>query len=510
MNPHNISLFCMTFLMGGITLVPSLAQAGPDTFGQGNGQDGALNVTTASTIINAYTGVTTAVQGATTLDVEDASSIQVGDLIMVWQTSATLATPPASGDQAAIDLASVGVGHWEFARVTAVAGTTVTVSEALLHTYQADGGQVITVPEYTSVDVADAASITAPDWDGNSGGIVVMLSQGDITLTGTAEIDVTGKGFRGGQINNDGGIERTGCTALDGISPENGEKGEGILFDFYGIAHGARGNRASGAGGANCHNAGGGGGGHGGTGGAGGLSWGGDGSRDVGGLGGASLTYDFNGYLSFGGGGGSGHQNNSVGSDGGDGGGAILLRASSLLGTGSLIADGLSAADVGNDGAGGGGAGGAIALDMQSNVECFLASVKGGNGGSNSTNDHGTGGGGAGGRFFSSAVSNLCIPDIANGTSGTLANGDPYGATPEVTNEPAILGTVSLSNQLCTVNTAYTLDEIIIGPGVSGTWSTPTPYQALQTANGGASSYQWSGQFKRHRDRRNQGHRRLM
>ena len=67
----------------------------------------------------------------------------------------------------------------------------------LINTYN-EFTQVVRVPNYTNAQVN--GTLTAKDWDGSSGGILVFIDHGQLKLN--ADIDVTGKGFRGGALHN--------------------------------------------------------------------------------------------------------------------------------------------------------------------------------------------------------------------------------------------------------------------------------------------------------------------
>ena len=242
-----------------LMLAAESAFAGPDYFGLGNGQDGAQTITTANTVINTYTGIVSAAPLSTSFDVDNGAAVAAGDLVMLWQTSGADASNPVLGDQGPFDLSTLGVGHWEFARVTAVNNNTLTVADGLLNTYT-DQAQVIVVPEYTSLTVDAAGSITAQDWDGDTGGIVIALVQGALTLQGN--IDVSARGFRGGVRTN--GNSNNGCTALTETTARGARRGEGLSPGRFTTDEVGRGNHTSGAGGGVCHNSGGAGGGHGG------------------------------------------------------------------------------------------------------------------------------------------------------------------------------------------------------------------------------------------------------
>src|SRR4029077_7903605 len=102
---------------------------------------------------------------------------------------------------------------------------------------------------------------------------------------------------------------------------------------------------------------------------------------DVGGLGGAALTFaPLTDSFLLGGGGGAGHGFNSAGTDGAAGGGVIFVRAAALAGAGVIDASGVAADTSGTSGAGGGGAGGTVAIQVTGSAVCNVT-VHGGNGG---------------------------------------------------------------------------------------------------------------------------------
>jgi len=308
--------------------------------------------------------------------------------------------------------------------------------------------QVIRIPEYTSLTVPRGTSLIAKRWDGSSGGVLAFLATGPIVNDGL--ISASGVGFRPGIVVNDNRVvDILGCTAMDEVPVDGGQKGEGIALSRYGPLNNGRGNVANGGGGADCHNSGGGGGGNGGAGGKGGRSWDGDGSRDVGGLGGGALVYSMLDHLTLGGGGGAGHENNDAGSSGGRGGGAIFIRAASIPDGGTIASNGQDAPDApANDGAGGGGAGGSVYLRVAGPVACISLSANGGNGGSVPRPTHGPGGGGGGGRILLQGSDfSACNASVLSGMAGI--QGDPssiygphYGAGPAQNDVANFIGTI--------------------------------------------------------------------
>jgi uncharacterized repeat protein (TIGR01451 family) len=170
------------------------------------------------------------------------------------------------------------------------------------------------------------------------------------------------------------------------------------------LARGAPGNAG---GGGTQHNAGGGGGSNAGQGGVGGNAFAfysatdtggcvalaasffgcnGDGARSMGGLGGGTLAASINNLI-MGGGGGAGDNNNACDNltipqaAAGNGGGIIFIRAGTVSGNGTLLANGQNALPGGRDAAGGGGAGGTVVVLTSTNTPALAIQANGGQGG---------------------------------------------------------------------------------------------------------------------------------
>jgi uncharacterized repeat protein (TIGR01451 family) len=388
---------------------------------------------------NYYPGVGTLPVGATTLtlgtvDVRGSSTaLSVGDLLLIIQMQdATLnaSNNNTYGNGSGSGQGSTSVGRsglYEFVRVTSVAPLAFT--PPLTNSYQQLDAtasaaqkryQVIRVPQFSSVTLT---GMTAPAWNGLSGGVVSIDVRDTLTLgSGTVEgqsaaIFLGGKGFRGAA-----GVQRGGSfgasTDYVTLSTDNtnGGKGEGIAgtpiyvatltsgwasaatsvpaiattttgaFEGYPNGSYARGAPANAGGGGtdgrdartgNDENAGGGGGGNYGPGGVGGRPWN-DPLKDTGGRGGAgySGTLAFN-RVFLGGGGGAGGSNDGTSDN------AVYTN----LGV---------ACALGNGRCSSGAAGGGIAiLRARSITGSGVIDVRGAHG-YNVLNDAG-GGGGAGG-----------------------------------------------------------------------------------------------------------------
>jgi hypothetical protein len=406
------------------------ALAEPDTFGLGTGRSGPLRVSVQDTVINRYAQLAaSAPSGTRDLTLSDSSGFVAGDLVLLHQ-STDLTPAPVSGEQGLIRLDMGTVGQFEYGRVETVSPGVLRLTAPLMKGYLARVTQVVSVPEYTDVQVLAGGSLRAAPWDGSVGGILALLATGTLTNNGLVSVD--GAGFRGGVFLNHEDLN--GCAGLDQPVPSGGSyKGEGLVAGRYGTASG-RGNVANGAGGGNCHNAGGGGGGHAGMGGTGARSV--DSERDVGGLGGAAVAYLPYERIVFGGGGGAGEGNDDIGTSGGAGGGLMLLRAGAVAGTGRFSAKGASVPPTpgtGDDGAGGGGAGGAISLRSAGGLACGAAEASGGAGGDTSHPSFrvGPGGGGGGGVVFLQGQPLTCRAVVLAGTPGrSMATGDSRGAGP--------------------------------------------------------------------------------
>ncbi|ATB36218.1 hypothetical protein CYFUS_001632 [Cystobacter fuscus] len=440
------------------------AMAGADTVGLGNGHNGPVTVSTFGTVINSYAPVTAALAA-------QATSIQIGtcrgapacfaegDLVLVYQATG-LQPVPASGSQTPIDVSNNAVGQWEFARLASVETDRLTLTEPLIHAYAANNTQVIRVPEYTRFTIQNTGSITAPAWDGTTGGFIAFLANDAVNNGGV--IDTSGLGFRGGKFIAAGDDTARGCSDVDEAGPLSGaRKGEGIAgasrynAEPTGSTPGStgRGNAANGAGGAVCFKSGGGGGGNGGAGGQGGRSdYSFDNGRDVGGRGGVELSYGdratsdaFLRRLTFGGGGGAGYGVTEGGS-GGAGGGIVFFRALQLAGSGSINASGrLGGASA--EGGGGGGAGGSIYVRIVRAAACGTIAATGGLGGASDAIRVGPGGGGGAGHVLFQAdpggtcglVATGSAPGGQKDASAPPNNDATYGATPGGTTPAAEL-----------------------------------------------------------------------
>lgn len=322
--------------------------------------------------------------------------------------------------------------------------------------------QVIRVGVY--YDLTIGSTITAPAWNGTSGGVIVISVTNNLNFNGQT-ITAARAGFRGGagrQLSGGAGGLNTDVVTLS-TNNFNASKGEGIMgtprylnnngaildngaanegYPNGSFASGAPGN--AGGGGtdgrpsANDENSGGGGGANGGTGGKGGNSW--NSNLATGGFGGGIFLERSASRLVMGGGGGAGTTNNGTGtpgagfaSSGAAGGGIVIITARTISGTGTIDVTGASGyTNVLNDGTGGGGAGGSVVLYANSGHSGITATAIGGAGGTNAGGstppEHGPGGGGGGGVVYSNALLNAST-SVAGGDAGRTTAGSIYNAT---------------------------------------------------------------------------------
>ena len=395
--------------------------------------------TSISGIVNTYfegqSASVPANQGNTTINVGSgrgaAPPLAVGDMVLVVQMQGAdidaTNTPNYGGhDGTGRGYLSAGrtAGNYEFAAVTAVAGSLVTVrgggsNGGLINSYTkaartttrgVSSYQVIRVPQYYNATMT--GTVTAIPWDGISGGIVALDVAGTLNFNGRV-IEVSNMGFRGGAGRSVSSASGS-FFAIDYRRPNGtrrgGQKGEGIVgtrnssfgTDGYpegDLDRGAPGNAGGGANGVQfdgSSDAGGGGGGGFDAGGTGGDAHPFSDSRPVGGIGGGGVD-DLN-LLTLGGGGGAGAANDGGTPSGRDGGGIVFIRAGAASGVGSIRANGEEGESSGGggpfEGAGGGGGGGrVILLSRAGSLTGVTVSAVGGAGGDAPT-DHGPGGGG--------------------------------------------------------------------------------------------------------------------
>ncbi|MFN8287272.1 MAG: gliding motility-associated C-terminal domain-containing protein [Chitinophagales bacterium] len=475
-----------------------------------------------SGVINTYTPVTaiSTIGCGVQLTVGSTNGFAPGDKVLLIQMKG--AVIDTSNTSAFGDVTNYNdAGSYEFSRVQSINGADISLTTSLVNSYNVTGKvQLIRVPEYTNANVS--GTLTAQAWNGTTGGVLVMDVSN--TLTMNADIDVSGLGFRGGDVSNnpDGGC---GSGSPDYFYPlaqpglfqwasGGAMKGEGIS-ELGTDKLAGKGKLANGGGGGNKHNCGGGGGGGFTAGGHGGEALAGcslSGNYGVGGAGqGAIIAQN---RLIPGGGGGCGDYNNGVGSNGTNGGGIIIIRANTIVGgNDSMLANGLDETIIGTsiaDGVGGGGAGGLIFLDVSNYNGNLVLQANGGKGGDQNPTYGcvGTGGGGGTGTVLTSQalippnVSIITMPGAAGVFLTNSFSGCPMGSTyyatggtsnsaPPLFNLPFIEGpplSGTLPVKLGNDTTICAGDNLLLKPNVAGTaylWNDGSTSSSLAVSSAG-------------------------
>ncbi|MES2760756.1 MAG: T9SS type B sorting domain-containing protein [Bacteroidota bacterium] len=385
---------------------------------------GIAQTTNISGIINNYVSVTSV--GTQTVLVSNTVGFTVGDRVLLIQMKGAniqQSNSPAYGSIININ----DCGNYELKTIASISTNTITFTTPLFKSYTTTGlVQLVKVPVYNNATVT--ALLTCSPWNGATGGILAFECTGTLNLF--ANIDASGKGFRGGGMSAGSVTGCAGDTAhyIDpGSYMGSGIKGEGIFISNP-LNEKGRGSNANGGGAGTNINGGG----------AGGANYadGGYGGNikssascppaiplNCGGIYGRALPYsNALNKIFLGGGAGSGHMNDNAGTVGTNGGGIILIRANTItVNNNFIISNGLDNNIIsGIDGQGGGGAGGTILVDACSSPSLNI-SAKGGKGGTDNYGGpdcHGKGGGGSGGIIWSSGSLAGATINVSGGQPG--------------------------------------------------------------------------------------------
>ncbi|MCK7528789.1 MAG: hypothetical protein MZV64_70170 [Ignavibacteriales bacterium] len=235
--------------------------------------------TPVSGVINKYTKVISINNSKDTLLVTDATLFSNGDTVMVMQMrGAKGRNYSTTNEELGGSVSSTGIkkaGKYEIIIVKKVltAQNKIVLRNPLAKLYDTNKKvQLISVPIFQAPAVA--STLTCDPWDGDKGGVLVIMVADTLVLN--ANIDVSGKGFRGAEP-----VLSTGACAssdsllyrsyfFDEVFTGAGRKGEGIADDTVTYVKGL-GRWANAGGGGNARFSGGGGGGGAGDGGGGGA-----------------------------------------------------------------------------------------------------------------------------------------------------------------------------------------------------------------------------------------------
>lgn len=405
-----------------------------------------------SVIINTYTPVQSLNVCDNKITVEDASTFKVGDTVLMIQMKGAEID---SSNTAAFGTVTnyKNAGNYEFNYVKSKTGNVIELKDSVTRSYDFPFGkvQLIRVPYYNSASFTSV--LTCLPWDGSKGGVLILNAKNNVTLQ--ADINVSGRGFRGGNSSN----PRTNtqyCFENNYSYPAGSvlaaAKGEAIASVSDNISSG-KGFLANGGGGGLGHNSGGGGGSNGGNGGLGGyqLDVCGNAPFDNRGIGANSLIYStVQNKIFLGGGGGSGHTDQINGSDmrGGNGGGIVIINTPALDANNfKIIAEGQAAPQClspgttdCHDGGGGGGGGGVILINTANYISAISLNTNGGKGADLSVYDPIVGanrigpggGGGAGVAWFNASSLPVGVSSsFLGGINGVITgdNNNAWGTT---------------------------------------------------------------------------------
>ena len=392
-------------------------------------------------VINSYARVSEIQTNQKTLRLADQSE-QIffdGDTVLIIQMTGV------SQDGTSVN----GAGRYEFNIIDGILGSDVTLTSPVAFDYNTgEIVQLVRVPSYKNAEIV--GELTCLQWDRQNGTGGVLALMVDDVLTFNANIDVSGKGFRGAQASEgafprgldlfvqffasysvlaasqfgEAGNKGEGAATLSHFNPSNSTIPENIR-GWWCVANGGGGGVGQWSGG--------GGGANGGAGGAGG-------NQRLGSLGfhesrannGTQIPYlpnnqlILNNQLIFmGGGGGAGtiiNVSEGVGTPGGNGGGVVIIVANRLEFTPNtgIYARGQSVAgEARRAGAGGGGGGGSVLLAVNHyDDNNIIVDIRGGNGGDVNVEEdcraagarissQGFGGGGGGGALLTSRNTNF-------------------------------------------------------------------------------------------------------
>ena len=389
-----------------------------------------------SGIINHYTPVTGFGCDSSTLHIGTLAGFNAGDKVLLIQMQVPQVDLSNTASFGTL-LNTTCIGNYEFNRIQSIAGGVIQLQFGLTRPYDLSGKvQLVRVPEY---DSAMVCGITCLPWDGSIGGVLALDVKNQLELSGN--MDVSGKGFRGGKVESNSvpwvfGEQQFFYPPQSTLAAEKGEGLVQIPVDFsFG-----RGRAGNGGGGGNAHNGGGGGGANGGSGGNGVLEITippASPTPNTSGIGGQKYFDAQNNKIMLGGGAGAGHANDQLGTSGGAGGGIVFVSAGSIQTNNfRILANGTDVfgGPEQNDGQGGGGAGGTVLLQVAQVAGTLNCELKGGSGGSNPYTPlnqvHGPGGGGGGGKLLLAQNTPNVVSALQGGSNGFSSLNLANGATP--------------------------------------------------------------------------------
>jgi hypothetical protein len=338
-----------------------------DVYGQGG--EGDLVVAGAERVESLAAASASGALGDRQIVVSTTEGFEAGQRVVVHQTTGGSA------------------GSWELASVDEVQDGVLVLAGPLRHEYVTAGrdrAQVLAFRQYRSITVQNGAVLTGSAWQGDTGGLLVLVASESVVVEDGGAVRMSGRGYRGG---------RAGTFITEAGAQGEGWPGTGIGAAAAPAVQSWKPNGSGGGGGQHrvdpfaCEGAagGGGGGGHAALASAGAIPhW-----CHASGAPGRAAGGDPASILLFGGGGGAGGADeNALGGRGAAGGGILLVLAPEVRIDGRIDVDGRDgapgASSIAGCGAGGGGGGaGGTALLVGGYVDLGSGNVtaRGGTGG---------------------------------------------------------------------------------------------------------------------------------
>ena len=220
----------------------------------------ALCTTTSdTTVINDYTPVINFDICKNQITVADATKYNVGDTVLLIQMKGAVIDSTNTSSFGTVTNYK-NAGNYEYNYVKSKTGNIIDLKNTVTRQYDIGNGkvQLIRVPYFSNYNVTNTLSCLP--WNGTIGGVLALNVKDSLILN--ADIDVSGKGFMGGDGTH-GNPPDYNCNENQFYYPPNtifaAGKGEGIAIISSNKIDG-KGRLANGGGGGNSHNSGGGGG----------------------------------------------------------------------------------------------------------------------------------------------------------------------------------------------------------------------------------------------------------
>ena len=192
----------------------------------GRGADGALTVSGAVDLSTKGGGAyaVASITGASLVTTVAPAGLAANDEVLILNLHGT-------------DAARASVGTWEFRSVASVVGTTITLQSPIQELFGQTTNSVLTgqsivvlrVPNFTSVTVNAASTLSVPAWNGTIGGVLAFRANGTVSVANTGSIHVDGRGYAGGATGTIAGND-----AFQGESYAGSGDGNGLYNNLTG------------------------------------------------------------------------------------------------------------------------------------------------------------------------------------------------------------------------------------------------------------------------------------